>query len=142
MALSGVDHDRQVFVVDVDELGGVGGLVAVVRDHGGDAFADEAHDAVGAAGSASAAFMSGRLPAVGSISPQARASTPVMTSATPGSRLRGRDVDVAQAGVGVGAAHDRHVQHAGQLDVVDVGAEAGDQARVFAPAHRLADQLR
>jgi hypothetical protein len=40
------------------------------------------------------------------------------------------------------AAHDGHVQHAGELDVVDVGAEALDQAGVFAAPDRLADEFR
>ncbi len=40
-----------------------------------------------------------------------------------------------------GAAHDLHVQHAGQLEIVHVDAEALDQPRVFHAPDRLADQL-
>ena len=40
------------------------------------------------------------------------------------------------------AALEGQVQHAGELDVVDVGAAPLDQARVLAALDALADQLR
>ena len=68
-------------------------------------------------------------------------SRPVRTAMTPGSFSRGRGVDALDAGVGVRAAHEGHVGHAVELDVVDVGALAGDQARVLAAFDGLADEL-
>ena len=40
--------------------------------------------------------------------------------------------------MGVGAAHDVHVEHAGQLHVVDVEALAADEARIFLALHAVA----
>ena len=65
-----------------------------------------------------------------------RASRPVTTAHHAGVRGGRRDVDRAQACVRVGAPHEGHVQQARQLDVTDVAAAAGEQARILAPAHR------
>ena len=48
-------------------------------------------------------------------------------------------VDVHDAGVGVGAAEDGGMHHVGQLDVVHVGARAGDEPDVLAPPDGSAD---
>ena len=50
-------------------------------------------------------------------------------------------VDGADAPVGDMAAHEGRVQDAGELDVVDVVATAGDQTRVFDPQRAGADVL-
>ena len=44
-------------------------------------------------------------------------------------------VDIEYFGVGVGTAHDVHVEHAWQLDVVDVAALALDEAGVLLALH-------
>ena len=40
-------------------------------------------------------------------------------------------VEAQDAGVGDGRAHDGHVQHLGQLDVIDIVALTLDEARIF-----------
>ena len=50
-----------------------------------------------------------------------------------------RGVDASHAGVGVRAPHHGGVRHARHLEVVDEGAAAGEQARVFPPRDRRAD---
>ena len=44
---------------------------------------------------------------------------------------RGGGVDLADAGVGVGAADEGDVVHAGQLEIADVGADSGDETWIF-----------
>ena len=51
-------------------------------------------------------------------------------------------VDPREAGLGVGAAQDRRMGHARQVDVVDEPRSAGEQPAVLAPLDRLADQPR
>ena len=63
----------------------------------------------------------------------------VKTSATPGSRERGRGVDRDDPGVGVRAAQDGRVQRAGALEVVDEAAAAREQRHVLLPGQRAAD---
>ena len=53
---------------------------------------------------------------------------------------RGARIDAADVGVGVRRAHDRGVKLAGELEIVVVAPAAGEQARVFAPPHRLTDR--
>ena len=60
-------------------------------------------------------------------------SAPVSTATTPGIAFGRRRVDRADVGVGVRAAQDGEVGHPGQLDVVEVAALAGDEARVLDP---------
>jgi hypothetical protein len=57
-------------------------------------------------------------------------------------RLRRARVDRDDAAVRDVAALERQVLHAGDLDVVDVGAQALNQARVLAPLDALAHELR
>src|ERR1019366_10647383 len=67
----------------------------------------------------------------------------VQTCALPiyaGERERRFRVDGLDAGGGVRAAQDAGVMHAGQLDVIDVGGGACDEARVLFAADPLADQ--
>jgi len=55
--------------------------------------------------------------------------------------LGGLRVDVLDAGVGVLAAHEGHVQHPRPLQVVEVVAVAGDEFQVLAALHGVADGL-
>ena len=57
----------------------------------------------------------------------------------PGMGLGRGGVDVLDASVGVGAAHDGGVDHARQTQIVGVLAFAGDQRRVFSSLDRGAD---
>jgi hypothetical protein len=50
-------------------------------------------------------------------------------------------VDRDDAGVRLGRAHDGHVEHAGQHDVVDIAPLPGDHPGVLLAAQRLADPL-
>ena len=54
---------------------------------------------------------------------------------------RGRRVDALDARVRVRAAHEGRVGGAGQLHVVDVGALAGDEARILAALDALSEKL-
>ena len=56
-------------------------------------------------------------------------------------RLGGARVDRADVGVRVRAAQDGHVGHRLELDVVEVAAFAGDEARVLGPLDGLADDV-
>ena len=57
-------------------------------------------------------------------------------------RLGGAGVDGRDAAMGDVAALERQMTHAGDLDVVDVGAAALDEARILAALDALADELR
>ena len=61
-----------------------------------------------------------------------------MTASTPGMASALRGVDLHDLRVGVRAAHDVQVQHARELDVVDVVALAADEARILLALHRVA----
>ena len=66
---------------------------------------------------------------------------PVNTASTPSiasAALVSIDADAAVRDV---AALERHVLHAGDLDVVDVGGAALDQPRILAALDALADEL-
>ena len=58
-----------------------------------------------------------------------------------GHRRGRRNVDALDDAVGDIAAAECHVEHARQLDVVDVGGLTLDKARVFAALHARADHL-
>jgi hypothetical protein len=59
-----------------------------------------------------------------------------------GQSASGLQVDLLNPGVWVRRAHDRHVQHARQTDVLDVVPASTQQWRVFAPPQRSANQSR
>ena len=126
-------HRGQRLVVDVDQVDGVTGDVAVGGDHHGDGVADVAHavarqhvmlgdhqvrqqpaggDHAGHSGFLGVGGGEDRDHAVGGES--------------------GGGVDALDVGVRVGAAHHGAVQHAVELEIVGVLAAPGDQGRVFA----------
>jgi hypothetical protein len=47
--------------------------------------------------------------------------------------------DRCDPGVRVGASHNRHVDHVGQVDVVDISRLPAHHPTVLAPAQRLSD---
>jgi hypothetical protein len=51
-------------------------------------------------------------------------------------------VDRLDLAVGDVAALERHVEHAGDLDVIDIGGAALDEPGIFAALDALANQLR
>ena len=53
---------------------------------------------------------------------------------------RPRDVDESQHGIGIGRAHDAHMQLAREADITDEGASPGQQRRVLQPSHRPAEK--
>ena len=57
----------------------------------------------------------------------------------PGPRFGLRYVDRPDIGMRVGAPEDRGVEHAGELDVLDVLGAAGEQARVLNALQGVAD---
>src|SRR5207247_11433099 len=57
-----------------------------------------------------------------------------------GRRFCGAGIDAADAGVGVRASEDEGVELARPVDVVGIGALAGQEALVVAPPDRCADR--
>ena len=55
---------------------------------------------------------------------------------------RPRGVDGVDPGVGMGAADECRLDHAGQVDIVGEGARAAQQRRVFEPRHARPEHLR
>ena len=101
-----VDHGRKLFVVNLDELEGVAGRVAVLGDHERDLLPLEA-DLVGRQDSLNVVGERGHP---GQVQPgQGLAGDDRLDL---GVSLRGRGVDGLEPRVGVGAAQHRPVQHA------------------------------
>jgi hypothetical protein len=111
-------HRRQRLVVDVDQFEGVVGDVGVLGHHAGDLLALHPD-------------LVGRQHRLG-VARERRHPCQVVLGEQlagddrdhAGERLRRRGVDRIDPGVRQRAAQDRHVQHAGQLDVLDVVAPA------------------
>ena len=128
------------FVIDFDEIGGVGGDVAVGGDDDGDGMADEV-DAVHARGCGGCGL---RRPGRSDAADDAADVVDVFAGEDgddAGERGGFRDIDGPDVGRAVRAADDDGVVHAGHLDVFDVSGGAGDEARIFAAADALADEL-
>ena len=54
--------------------------------------------------------------------------------AHPFDLCRGTVVDAGDAGMGMGAAHERHMHHAGQDDVIDIAPLPGQKADILDPS--------
>ena len=121
----GVEHHGQFFVLDLDSFHRVGGDVAVVGNHDGDFLHLEVDLLVGQ--------HSGHVTREGGHPVQLQRLQVVggQHGVHAGHGQSGFFVDLDDAAVGDGAAHDVHVQHAGHLDVIDVIALALDKAGVF-----------
>ena len=127
----------QGFVFHFDQVGRVGGDIAVGGDHDGDGMAGEVdavlreemmlRDAEAGQGSGTRHFAEMLHVSAREDGGDARASE------------CGAHVDVLDAGGGVRAADHAGVVHAGHLDVVHVHGGAGDEARVFAAPDAFAD---
>jgi hypothetical protein len=122
---AGVDDRGQVLVLDVDELEGVAGGVAVLGDDEGDLLALEAHLVGGQHGHG--VGRQGRCPG--------EVESLEVLAGDDGEHLRVREglggVDGDDPGVRQRRAQDRAVQHPGQHDVVEVAALAADEPRIL-----------
>ena len=121
----------QRVVVDLDQLGAVLGQRPAVGHHDGDRVADQAHGVTGQR-------REGRQQQVGRADRREVGGHAVEVGGGehrphPGHGQRLGDVDAPDPGVRERAAHEGGVQHAGQGDVVDVAAPAGEDARVLDP---------
>ena len=123
--LERIDDDRKSFVLDLDQVGGVGGDIAVGRHDEGDLLVLEQHLAVGEhhLDVAGERRHPGEIDALEVLGGQHR------EHAGHGLGLGG--VDLHDAGVSMARAMEVAVQHARQLDVVDVIAFALGEAHVL-----------
>ena len=134
-----VDHGGQHFVVDVDQADRVVGLGLRFRDHQRHAFADEAnaidrdHRPVRHLGARDDPVRNDRADLAGEI------ALPDKPRRTPGAALAAERSTLLMIGMGMRRSQHRHMQHARQLDVVDVAALAGEELEILAPPERLAD---
>ena len=141
--LLGVDDGGQRLVVDDDRVEGVVGLRFGVGDDRGDALTGPL-DAVGREDPWRIHVVLETSAAAGRPGHGQRVVRDVGTDedrSDTGHRLGRRDVDRADVGVRVRAAQDGHVGHRGELDVVDVVAGTGDEARVLDPLDAFAQDV-
>ena len=137
-----VDDDRQRLVLDAHGLRRVDDVVLVLADDHRDGVADVVDLA------ARERPAHGRLDLDAGRRPRHRQRRGQVAHVLAGedgldagARERLGRVDRDDLRVRLGRAHDRHVQHAVQDEVVDVRRAAGDQPRVLLAADRLADVL-
>ena len=136
----GVDEGRQDVVLDLDELAGVDGARAIVRDDDRHRLADVPHPVAN-----QWRLQIGSVPRLGALADGNRWNT-----AEIGPRHAGQDallrqgsprVHVDHAGVSVWAPHDHGVHHAWSGEVVHVPSTADEQAWIFEPLDRSADEF-
>ena len=142
--VAGVAHRRQRLVVDLDRGRGVFGEMAAVGNHHGDGLADVA-DFVAGQRNLRARRPDRRIghqhrDLAGGDARRHVVGGEHRVNAGHGAR-RGA-VDLAEAGMGVRAPHERGVQHAGQVHVIDELAPPGEQRRVFEARDPCAEVLR
>ena len=129
----GIHDRRQVVVLDLHQLAAVLGEVTALGDDDRHGIADEAHLVRRQQGE----LRGGPRPAHEShqrVRPRDRHRFQLRSREHrdhSGQRPRRRDIDRQHASVSHRRAHERSVQHPGQLDVVDVPARAGEDARVL-----------
>ena len=136
----GIVHIGQGVVIDDDLLGRVFGQIAVPGDHSHHGFADIAHLVLGQGRQVGGVIV---------LHPRCRAQRRERAF-----DVRGRDhrhdtghrlglgtFDPGDAGMGVVAAPERDGEGARELVIVDIGALAGEQARVLDPEHAGADEF-
>ena len=140
----GVGHARQFVVVHLDQLGGVLRLGAGLRHHQRHGVADEA-DVIGLQYLPWWAVQLGATLAR-NIHLHRKQPEPIGIGIRPGQHqhhagrgLGRRHVHPPDPRIGVGAAQDEHLRHAGAAEVVRIGAAPGQQPHIFLAAHRLAN---
>jgi hypothetical protein len=129
-----VDDDGQLLVLDLDQLERVAGRVAVLGHDEGDLLALEAHLVGG----------QHRLGVLRHRRHPREVQPGQVGAGDHGADLGVRDgrrrVDRQDLRVGQRAAQDRSVQHAGELEVVDVAALAAHEPRVLLARHATVAQ--
>jgi hypothetical protein len=133
----GVEQRWQFFRINRDEIGGILSEIRVGCEHDGDRLADVAQPLPGEDRLAiGAQRLAGRIAEID------RREVDIVAGphrGDAGRRQRCRDVDSAQHRMGVGRAHDPHVQLMREAEIADELAAPGDQRRVFEPRHRPTD---
>ena len=136
----GLLHRGQRFPGNIDQGSRVLGGIAAVGQHHRDGLADEARAVAGEEVEVLAAQP--RVRRHDGQRARGVAEVDVGHHAGDARRLQGAlGVDGDDTGVGVGAAHDGRVQHAGERDVPDVAPAALDEARVLLAEEPVADEL-
>ncbi len=132
-----VDHRRQGLVVDHHQFGRVLGHVGILGDDHDDRVPDVTHDVLGQwrPRHFGAVLADHGVPLLVHAAVEVGADE---DRADPWQRPRLAHVDADDPRVGQRAADEADVQHAGQDDVVDVGALPGEQALILDPVHPLA----
>ena len=142
--LGGVGDGGQVFIVDGNQFGGVLGQFHALRDHHGDVVADEA-DALAGQDGAQRHVRVGAL-AVGDADDTGQVAEAVghrigagVDGEHAGRRRRLGHIDGAEAGMGVGAAHDDRKRLAVHRDVGHKAPRSLQQPGVLGASVRLTD---
>ena len=142
--VAAIAHRRQHLVVDRDRRGGILGEIAAVGDDHGDRLADIADLAAGER-------MLGAQRRDGGIGDRHRQRLGCEPARhvlrgehrmDARHRVRGARIDRTDARVGMRAAHERGVEQAGELHVVDEVRAPGEQGRVLDPQHAGAELPR
>ena len=122
-------HGGQLFVVDLDQLGGAQGGLGGFGDDGGDLLADEAHAVLG------------EDVAVLHVEAEHVREVLARHHADDAGGLGGRgDVDPLELGVGARAFHHHGVEQAGtEIEIVHVLRGAGDLGQAVHADGRIAD---
>ena len=129
-----VDDGRQRLVVHLNQFQRILRLVAVLRHHHGHRVAHIAHPVNGNGGVGNRLQIRvGDGPGAGNGVQNAGRVRPGIDGKHAGRAFGGVGIDAPDAGVSVGAAQNRRVDHSRQLDVVGVGGLPGNQARIFPP---------
>src|SRR5262245_5395059 len=139
--LLGVGDDVERVVIDLDQVGGVAGLVFVSRDDGGDGLSDEDDFARGEHW-VFWDFQFGQRGGAGDVADLALDVFAGVNGDHAGRVFSRVNVNRIDTSVGVRAAQYGDAERAGDLDVVDVMADALDQARVFCAFDFLSDIFR
>jgi hypothetical protein len=136
-----IGHDRQQLVLDLDEGRRILGDIAAFGEHDGHALARlrhlVAHERKRHARLADRGVRHTKRDAV--LAQTLWQIGVRQNGMDAGERARGRGVDPEDARVRVGAPHERRVQRARQIDVVDEPAHAAQQRLVLEPLHRRAE---
>ena len=131
-----VDDRGERLVVDLDGVQGVGGGVLVGGQHDRDTVAHMADLVDGQCGEARHLDVVRHRPHAGDRAVEVAEILGGEGGHDVGPLERGGHVEIRDLGVGHGAAQDRHVQRAGQLNVVGPVGLTMEQACIFLAAER------
>ena len=132
-------YDRQRVVIDLHQLRGVEPELAALGEDRRHDVAHEAHGVGGQKGAAASARRSRETAAAGRC---ARSRSAAVNTWVPESSGRGRGVDAEDPARGPRSERTKFTRSApGQVEIVDVLARAGEEARILAPAHALSDDV-